>query len=146
MIRHIKEKDHKVFVEMVQEFYASDAVLFDIPTSHIEATFQHLIEGSPYVEGFIIEEEEDVAGYVLLSLTYSNEAGGLVVWLEELSIRDNFQGRGIGSRVLTFLKDGYAQRAKRIRLEICETNKGAERLYRSKGFSALDYKQMMHEF
>lgn len=47
-----------------------------------------LDQKSPYVAAYIAEHQGAPAGYGLVSLTYSNEAGGLVVWLEELYIRD----------------------------------------------------------
>ena len=143
MIREISPQDQEVFIQMVTDFYQSEAVLSKIPTVNIVSTFKEVTSNSPYAKAYILESQGLLAGYALLGLTFSNEAGGLVVWIEELYIKDEF--RGLGSDFLNFIKDEFAGRAKRFRLEISEDNDSAERLYRRKGYQNLDYKQMVQD-
>ena len=82
------------------------------------------------------------AGYALVTFAYFNEAGGLVLWIEEIYVRPAWRGRGIGREVLTFLEDAYRGEAVRIRLEVESSNEGALRLYRALGFEKLEYLQM----
>ena len=145
MIREIESRDRDKFIAMVKKFFSSEAVLHDIPASHIQQTFEEVIADSPYAKAYIIEDNGETAGYGLLSLTYSNEAGGMVVWIEELYIMKQFRGKGLGNQFIDFINREYAQQAKRIRLEIVDSNKSAERLYRRKGYAPLDYVQMVHE-
>lgn len=80
-----------------------------------------------------------------MSLTYSNEAGGLVVWLEELYIRDFARGFGLGTELIGYIENQYRDRAVRFRLEVEEENHAAVRLYRRKGYTSLPYAQMVKE-
>jgi GNAT superfamily N-acetyltransferase len=145
VIRELKEQDKEQFILMVDEFYHSEAVLHAIPKENILNTFNEVISGSPYAKVYIFEEQGEIAGYGQISLTYSNEAGGMAVWIEELYILERFRGLGLGSTFLNFIKEEYASKAKRFRLEICESNKAAEKLYLRKGYTPLDYKQMLYD-
>lgn len=91
---------------------------------------------------FIAEHQEKPAGYGLVSLTYSNEVGGLVVWLEELYIREQARGFGLGTEMIAFIENRYAGRVARFRLEVEERNQGAVRLYERLGYVSLPYSQM----
>lgn len=145
MLRELKEKDRAIFLQMVNDFYNSDAVLHSIPMSNIEKTFKEVMSNSPFTKAYIIEEKEQIAGYGLLSLTYSNEVGGMVVWIEELYIQKEFRGLGLGSIFLDFVKEKYGKQAKRLRLELEPNNTSAENLYLRKGYKQLDYKQMVND-
>lgn len=145
MIREIQEQDRELFIHMVQEFYHSDAVLHDIPFDNIMNTYKELLIGSPYLKAYIIEKNREIAGYALISLTYSNEAGGLVVLIEELYVLENYQGMGLGSKMLDFIYSEYEDKAKRFRLELVKTNISAAKLYNRKGYIPLDYIQMVFD-
>lgn len=142
MIRNIRLEDKNDYIKMTKEFYTSPAVLHSIPEEYIHITFDNIVNDTPYAKGYIIEDDGLVAGYILLSLTYSNEAGGLVVLVEEIYIKDDFRGRGIGKKALTKIKEMYKE-AKRFRLEVTKENKGAIKLYKNLGYEDLDYLQMI---
>ena len=40
-----------------------------------------------------------MAGYALLAKTFSQEAGGLVVWLDEMYVRPAYRSKGLGPSV-----------------------------------------------
>jgi GNAT superfamily N-acetyltransferase len=145
MIRELKKEDKDAFVTMARDFYDSAAVLHNIPLENILNTYNAVVSGSPYVKAYIIEDHGETAGYGLVSLTYSNEAGGLVVWIEELYIIQRFRGLGLGSEFLDFIQGKYSTEAKRFRLEIAKSNLSVRRLYLKKGFTLLEYMQMVHD-
>ncbi|MGI1659457.1 MAG: GNAT family N-acetyltransferase [Desulfitobacterium sp.] len=128
MIRELRKEDKNLFISMVRDFYDSEAVLHKIPIENIHNTYNEIVSCSPYAKAYLIEEQGETAGYGLISLTYSNEAGGLVVWIEELYIIRKFRGLGLGSNFLDFVKEQFSIDAKRFRLEISKTNKSAQRL------------------
>ena len=145
MIREIKARDKDIFVQMAKEFYKSEAVISEIPAQNILNTFDEVNSNSPYAKAYIIEHDGDTAGYALIGITYSNEAGGLVVWVEEIFIKENFRGLGLGSEFLSYVEQEFGDKAKRFRLEISHDNDSAQRLYERKGYQPLDYMQMVHD-
>lgn len=79
---------------------------------------------------------------MLLALTWSNEAGGLCVWLEELMVNESMRGKGIGSKMIAAVHEKYNSAA-RYRLEVTAENPRAAALYRLLGFEDLPYRQMI---
>lgn len=142
MIRNLRLQDKQIYLALAAEFYASPAVLSPVPQSHFEATFSELMRSDVYAEGFLLEREGEAAGYALVAKTFSQEAGGLVVWLEELYIREAYRGRGLGREFFAFLEGRYPT-AKRFRLEAEEDNVRAIGLYRRIGYRILPYAQMI---
>lgn len=145
MIRQVQAKDKTVFIDLMKEFYRSDAVLHQIAEANYYGTFFEVTSDSPYAIAFLIEKDGQIAGYALLAFTYSNEAGGLVLWLDELYIRPAFQGQGLGSELFAFIDEQYKDRVARMRLEIEPDNEGAARLYRRQGYETLPYVQMVKD-
>ena len=130
---------------LAREFYASPpAVLHGVPEANFLRTFQEIAAGSPYVRRVCASSRTVLpAGYALLALTYSNEVGGMAVWVEEVYIREAFRGRGLGAQFFAWLRAEYGQSARRFRLELTPGNEGAARLYARLGFTPLDYRQMI---
>lgn len=145
MIRKITEKDKNIFIELMDEFYHSDGVQHTLPKHYYEKAAEEVLKDSPYMTAYLIESEGGVAGYGQLSFTYSTEAGGMVVWIEELYIRSKFRGRGLGTAFFDKIFTMYQNKAARFRLEIDPDNEGARRLYESLGFENLGYEPMVIE-
>lgn len=141
-IREIKQEDRELFLDMVNEFYHSPAVLHTVPKENFKKTFDMLMKSSPYQKGYLFESNGTAAGYALLALTWSNEAGGNVVWIEEVMVLESFRGKGIFKTFFDFIKREY-QDAARIRLEAEKENLRAQKLYASLGFEELPYLQMV---
>lgn len=144
-MRQIQKEDRALYMEMVREFYRTDAVDHEIPLQHIENTFEELMGGGSYAQGFILEQDEEAAGYVLLAKTFSQEAGGLVLWIEEIYIRPKYQGKGLGGKVLDELNRVLGDDICRLRLEVEKTNVRAAQLYERQGFSRLAYEQLIKD-
>ena len=142
MIRGYEASDRRTVTEMLDEFYHSPAVLHPIPRAHFEKTLNAAEAGNPCVRLYVIESGGRPAGYALLALTFSNEAGGDVVWLDEIYIRPEFQGKGLGNEFFDFFEKEFASAA-RLRLEVEADNDGAVRLYERRGFRPLEYRQFI---
>ena len=96
MIRPLKETDKEAYLRMTAAFYQSDAVLSPIQKENMERTFSLLMEGSPFAEGYALEQYGVMQGYALLAITWSQEAGGKTVWLEEFYVTEAARGKGLG--------------------------------------------------
>lgn len=139
MFRKINLSDREKYIEMAKDFYSSPAVLHSVPDVFFERTFDEMMRSEDYAVGFIIEAEEKTAGYALLAKTFSQEAGGLAVWIEEIYILPEFRGKGLGSAFIEFVKNEIP--AARYRLETEPENERAKALYKRHGFEKLDYEQ-----
>jgi ribosomal protein S18 acetylase RimI-like enzyme len=136
-IRKITKEDERLYTEMAKDFYSSPAVLENIPQDNISSSFCAFLEGTPYGDAFIIEEEGEAVGYGVLAYTWSQEAGGRVVWIEEIYIKEEFRSRGIGSGFIRYVLSEIP--AKRYRLETEPENEKAAALYRRLGFEFFEY-------
>lgn len=145
-IRPLEESDRETYLQMCREFYRSDAVLHPVPEENFDRCFREMVSGSPYAKGLMLEKDGRAAGYGLISVTFSQEAGGLVWWLEELYLRPEFRGQGLGSRYLRGLMARRPKEVARFRLEAEPENQDALRLYRRLGFTPLGYDQMILDF
>ena len=142
-IRRFRPEEKALYLEMANAFYHSPAVLHAVPASHLERTFDEMMASDTYADGLLLlSDDGKPAGYMLLSKTYSQESGGRVVWVEELSVLEKYRGCGYGTQALEWVKENYAHFS-RIRLEVEHDNEKAIRLYSRLGFEKLDYMQMV---
>ncbi len=144
MIRNLRQADKETFISMVEAFYASPAVEHSVNSENFNTTFETAMSDNPYLRVLIIESEGKTTGYAVLSFTYSNEAGGMVVWIEEVYIKAKHRGEGLGSELLAFVEKEYIT-AKRFRLEVTKSNIGAISLYQKQGYRVLDYIQLIKD-
>ncbi len=146
MIRKICREDREIYITLAKEFYRAGVTLEVVDTKNIEITFNELMRSDVYAECYIIEHEGNVAGFALLAKTFSQEAGGLVIWLEELYIRPEYRSKGLGSEFFEYLEKNMDSSVKRIRLEVEEENTRVVKLYEKMGFKWFNYDQMVKEY
>ena len=144
MIRKYCFKDRECVLQMMKQFYDSPAVLHKIPEENYAKTLDEAEKQNPYLDVFILEYADKVAGYALTAYTYSNEAGGNVVWIEEIYVLPQYQSKGLGGEFIKYIKNSFGDFA-RIRLEVEQSNDGATRLYKREGFEELAYCQYIIE-
>lgn len=141
--RKITIEDKEEVLQMMEEFYHSDAVDHLVDTKVHTLTFEELMSESNYLEGFVFMIDGKRGGYSILSKQFAVEVGGLTLWIEDLYIREAFRGLGLAKEFLHWVKDNYS--VPRLRLEVTPTNEKAKALYRTLGFVKLDYEQMIFE-
>ena len=62
-IRKIRQEDFDQILSMMEVFYASDALLIHPDTQTLAKTLTDCIADGPYLEGFIMEDEDRLVGY-----------------------------------------------------------------------------------
>ena len=141
MFRRMREEDRALYYHYVDLFYHTDAVNAPVPTENYAACFDEMMRSDTYLRGYLFEDEGESCGFALLSKTYSQEAGGFSVTIEEIYIDPAHRNRGLATEFFTYLKE--QSDIMRLRIEVEDDNEGAKRLYERMGFELLPYLQMV---
>ncbi len=141
MIRRITEADRELYYKYADIFYNSDVVNAPVPKENYKITFDEFMRSDDYVWCYIFECDGVPCGFAMLSRTFSQEAGGISVTVEEIYIDPEYRNRGMGTQFFEFMKENIP--AARYRIEVEEDNEKAKRLYEKMGFEVLPYIQMV---
>ena len=139
-IRRMQPQDRANVLEMMRVFYASPAVLSNGSEEIFKADFDNCINESPYLEGYIFEEENTIQGYAMLAKSFSTEFGKPCIWVEDLYIKEPYRSLGLGSLFLRYVADKYPDAV--LRLEVEAENQWAVHVYQKAGFEELPYTEM----
>lgn len=140
IVPYQKESLEQVLHYMIK-LYDSDATSYPWTKDQFIETLALAAKKQPYIDLWVFKDNEEVVGYGLNSFMYSNEVGGMVVFIEEIMVDEKCQGRGIAQTYFAFLTDYYSE-AKRFRLEVSKANKKAQALYERLGFNPISYLQL----
>lgn len=142
-IRLMGNKDKDAVLEMMQVFYASPAVLSNGSKEIFNADIDNCINESPYLEGYVFEDGGELLGYAMIAKSFSTEFGKPCIWIEDLYLREQYRGLGIGSAFFAFIEKKYPKHV--YRLEVEEENERAIHTYNKNGFEVLPYMEMKKE-
>ena len=91
----------------------------------------------PLFTCFVAEKEGEIVGMALIYLRFSTWKGK-TVHLEDLIVKDQYRGEGLGTLLLDeVIKYGYSLGVKRICWEVLDWNQPAIKFYESKGATLL---------
>lgn len=138
MIRLMKLEDKEEILSMMNVFYHSPAVHSNGSDEIYEEDFNQCISNNPYIEGYVFEEE--IMGYAMIAKSFSTEFGKPCLWIEDLYMKENYRGKGLGKQFFDFIQDKYKDVI--FRLEVEEDNEVAVHLYKKQGFEMLPYQEM----
>ena len=135
-IRRMTEADKTEYFTMSKDFYSSGVTNSLIDDSGREKFWKEIISGE-IVRAYIIGYGNKTAGYAVCCMSASQEACGRVLWLDELYIKPEFRGNGLGKAFFEFIEnsDEYGY----VRLEVEHDNKRALKLYQSVGYADANY-------
>ena len=139
-IRLMEEKDREAVLQMMRVFYSSPAVLSNGSEEIFKADIDNCVNDSPYLEGYVFEENEAIIGYAMLAKSFSTEFGRPCIWIEDIYLKENYRGHGVGSQFFKFIDERYPNAI--FRLEAEEDNKTAINVYKQAGFDILPYLEM----
>ena len=142
-IRSMTEQDREAVLAMMRVFYTSPAVLSDGSEEIYNADIDYCVGDSPYLEGYIFEENATVQGYAMVAKSFSTEFGKPCMWVEDLYMKPEFRGLGIGSQFFKYLEEKYPEAI--FRLEVEAENEWAVKVYEKCGFEVLPYMEMKRE-
>ena len=139
-IRKMTAEDKPAVQEMMRLFYASPAVLSNGSEEIFSADIENCVNDSPYLEGYILENDEEIQGYAMIAKSFSTEFGKSCIWIEDLYLKESYRGQGVGSRFFDFIKKEYPESI--FRLEVEAENERAIAVYKKNGFEILPYMEM----
>ena len=139
-IRTMTKKDKPCVLDMMKAFYASSAVFTNGSETIFLNDIENCINENPYLEGYVIENGEEIQGYAMVAKSYSTEFGKPCIWIEDLYIQKICRGKGLGNLFMEFITQKYAHCI--FRLEVEEENEQAVKLYKKIGFTVLPYMEM----
>ncbi|UFH47634.1 GNAT family N-acetyltransferase [Flavobacterium galactosidilyticum] len=136
--------DIDIIVKMMQEFYAIDNYPIDIEIS--KSLFHEFIADKNLGKSWLILNEDEIVGYVILTFIFSFEYQGKIAFLDELYLTEKARGKGIGSQAVAFIiEESKKLSLKLIYLEIENHNQNAQKLYIASGFELHNRKLMAYK-
>ena len=110
-----------------------------VPGEAVKGALRRLLGDERRGKAFVVRDGRDVVAYLVLTASYSLEYGGDTMLVDELFVRDDRRGQGLGSRLLD-AGEAYAKKrgATALLLEVGTTNTEAHRLYERRGYAHHD--------
>lgn len=139
-IRYMEEKDRQQILEMMRIFYTSDAVFSNGSEEIFNTDIDNCMSDNPYIEGYVFESDHGIQGYAMLAKSFSTEFGKPCVWIEDIYIKNEYRGLGIGSLFLNFIEEKYPHSLFRLEVEV--ENERAVNVYKKCGYDVLPYMEM----
>jgi ribosomal protein S18 acetylase RimI-like enzyme len=130
-------QDIELLVTLMKEFYVEAA--FPLDEARSRDSFQELQRQPHLGRSYLVRSGGSVAGYLVLTLTFSMEYGGLAAFLDDLYLRPAYRGSGVGTAALKealALATRHGVRA--VHLEVGRDNVPAQSLYWNLGFRESD--------
>ncbi len=125
--------DAEILVEMIREFHEHEHI--DFIDVNIRKLLIEIFSEKEYGQIFLVKSDEEFAGYFLLTYSFSFEFNGKYIFVDEIFIKENFRGKGLGKKCLKFIEEKSKQEnISAIRLEVSRKNLRAMNLYKSIDF------------
>ncbi|MCA1564521.1 MAG: GNAT family N-acetyltransferase [Acidobacteria bacterium] len=128
--------DADELVELMREFYAFDHIAFDEGAAR--AALRQILGDGRFGVVHLIRvgaAAAAAAGYLVVTFGFSLEFHGRDAFIDELYLRENFRGQGIGRACIEFAAGVCrAEGIAALHLEAERANTRAQALYRRVGF------------
>ena len=132
-LQPVQTSEIETITQMMQDFYAIDNYPIDVETT--KKLFQEFIANENHGKSWLIYQNNEIAGYVILTFIFSFEYKGQIAFIDELFITENFRGKGIGNKTIHFIKEQIPKLSlKLLYLEVENHNESAQKLYIANDF------------
>ena len=132
-LRAARPEDAALILTLIRELAAFEKLLHEVDAS--EADLQRdLFGAAPRVFADIAEWQGEPVGFSLWFYTYSTFQGRHGIWLEDLSVRPEARGRGIGKAMIEALcQRAVSERLGRVEWWVLDWNTSAIGFYTALG-------------
>jgi GNAT superfamily N-acetyltransferase len=135
----------ETITQMMQNFYAIDNYPINLEFS--KKLFQEFISNEKLGKAWLIYDDSEIVGYVILTFIFSFEYGGKIAFLDELYIKEIARGKGIGKQTIQFIKEqAKLLNVKLLYLEVENHNENAQKLYIANDFEVHHRKLLKFKF
>jgi GNAT superfamily N-acetyltransferase len=130
--------DVETLIVMMRDLYAHDG-LAPLDEAGARRALLGVIGDDTFGRVFLILLATEVAGYAVLTFGYSLEFHGRDAFVDEIYLRAEYRGLGIGKLTLQFLTEVCAaEGVNALHLEVERENISAQTVYRKFGFEDQD--------
>lgn len=125
--------DITILLELVKEFHETEKLAFDEKLDgNALAIF---LANASWGQVWLIQQEDEAIGYMILTLGYSLEYRGRDAFIDEFYLRPKHRGQGIGTQMLAFTEETCrVLGVQALHLEVDFENPDAQRLYHRVGY------------
>jgi ribosomal protein S18 acetylase RimI-like enzyme len=119
---------------MMLDFYAHEGISSELSSAKI--ALETLLQGSEFGKVWLFGfQDDELAGYLVLTYSFSLEYGGVNALIDELYVRPEWRRQGIGDEALRFLEQILRNEGvNTLYLEVDRDNAVAQLLYRKHRF------------
>jgi GNAT superfamily N-acetyltransferase len=131
-------------VDLMAEFYAEAG--YPLNREHAASAFDSLLADERLGRIWIIQSNLAAAGYVVLTVRFAMEYGGLIACVDDLFVRPRFRNAGLASAALAEVRTFcYTIGLRALTVESARDNGSAQTVYRRTGFVPNDRQLMALE-
>ncbi len=132
-LRPAEENDIGIIHEFIQELADFERLSHEVVAT--EALLQQFLFGErPVAEAIIAEYEGTPAGFALFFYTFSTFLARPGLYLEDLFVRPDLRGKGIGNALLRYVSDLAVERdCGRVEWSVLDWNQSAIQFYEKLG-------------
>ncbi len=132
-IRSATSNDVGTLVDLMTDFYAE--ANHPLPPAQATRAFQALLAEHQLGAIWLAEDATTAVGHVVLTLSFSMDAGGLRAFIDDLYVRPGSRGRGVGAALLAAVQSACVERGvQALHVEVGADNLTARRLYERAGY------------
>jgi GNAT superfamily N-acetyltransferase len=136
-MRKTTVNDIPLLVNLMDEFYSEAGYELNRPDA--ANAFASILANKSLGHIWLIEYETQVAGYVVLTLKYAMEYGGLMACLDDLYVKKPFRNMGLATSALADVRDFCKSiQVRAISVEVGKDNDPAQVVYKRTGFVNTD--------
>lgn len=134
LIRPAQMTDVAMLATMMMEVYAEAGLTLEREAA--QRAFKQLIHSPDRGYVWVLESDATVAGFVVLTLMYAMEYGGLRGFVDDFFVRRAFRKRGLGALALARVKAHcLAMGVRALYVQTGPDNDVAQRVYKRAGFT-----------
>lgn len=125
--------DVPVLIALMAEFYGESG--YSLPRDTAARACRSLLNNPRHGRILLVEVDQEVTGYIVLTLGFSIEHGGLRGFVDDFFVRPEARGRGFGTAALEAVKQACRDLGVRALLvEAGPANHRARSIYARAGF------------